>query len=511
MGIRLRFAGYGLLSALAGLGVGHLVAGLLLPAASPVLVVGSAVIDLTPTPVKTWAIRTFGTADKPILIGSVALGVLLLSLLAGIVARRSFKGGATLLGLMAAVAAFAAWTRPAGGPLDAGPALVTGVVAIGALALLLRWEQAAVDEQTARERSSEEATGSTRRGVLLGSGAVLAVGAVAGASGQWLVRRAQQVRRVVLPRPADPAGPIPQGLEQRIDGISPLQTPISDFYRVDTALIVPNVNPDDWTLTIDGDVGEVVELTFDELVEMPMIERHITLSCVSNEVGGPYVGATKWLGVPLKDVLDRAGIEDTSADQILSTSVDGYTASTPLELALDGRDTMIAVAMDGRQLTGEHGFPARLLTPGLFGFVGATKWLERLTLTTYDAEQAYWTERGWATDAPVKVTSRIDTPQPLATLEPGEQVVAGVAWCQHRGIKEVQVRVDGGAWQPVKLGPEVNLDYWRQWYLPWQATEGQHRIAVRAITGDGEVQTPARAAPFPDGSSGIQEIVVNVG
>ena len=283
------------------------------------------------------------------------------------------------------------------------------------------------------------------------------------------------------------------------DGISPLRTSNADFYRVDTRLTVPAVDVDSWTLTIDGDVEQEVTLTFDELAAMTTVERDITLTCVSNEVGGPYVGSARWLGVPLKDVLAKAGIDATKADQILSTDVDGMTISTPLDVALDGRDAIIAIGMNGEALPREHGFPARMVVPGLYGFVSACKWITRMTLTTYDAEQAYWTERDWAIDAPIKISSRIDTPKPLSDSKAGKVIIGGIAWAQHVGIDKVEVRIDGEAWKPAKLGPQVTDDYWRQWYFEWDATPGQHFIACRATNKDGDVQTDVARTTVPRG------------
>lgn len=491
----------GATAALLGAAAGHLVAALTNPSASPVLAVGSTVIDLTPTPVKEWAVARFGTADKPILVGSVVVGSLLLAATAGLVARRRFPLGAALFAVLVAAAGTAALTRPTAGPLDALPTLVTGVVGVGALWLVTRSAQGA-----ARATAADSGPRPTRRTLLVVGAA--AAGAMAGA-GQWLAQVRTRPSSVTLPDPADPAPALPAGLEDRFSGISDLQTPIEDFYRVDTRLALPVVAVDDWTLTIDGDVDREVRLTFDELVAMPLVERDITMTCVSNEVGGGYVGSARWLGVPLAALLDRAGVGDR-ADQILSTDVEGFTISTPLEVALDGRDTLVAVGMNGAPLPRAHGFPARLVTPGLYGFVGSTKWLSRLTLTTYDDAEAYWTDRGWATDAPVKIASRIDTPRPLSTLDAGDAVIGGVAWAQHRGIGGVEVRVDSGPWQQARLGPDVGVDYWRQWYLPWTAAPGQHTLAVRASTVGGELQAADRVTPFPDGSSGIQEIVVNV-
>ncbi len=490
----------GAVAALLGAAAGHLTAAATDPASSPVLAVGSTVIDLTPTPVKEWAVATFGTKDKPILIGSVLIGALALAALGGLLARRRRPLGAATLGLLAAVTGAAALTRPTAGPLDALPAIVTGVVGVGALWALIR--------PGGRQAVGLPSAAGTSRRAFLALGA-LGAAALAGA-GEWLARTRTGPGAVVLPAAARPGPALPMGLEQAVPGISPLQTPTSDFYRVDTRLVLPAIDLDSWRLTVDGDVEREVSLTFDELLAMTLVEKDITLTCVSNEVGGRYVGAARWLGVPLRDVLDLAGIDGTRADQLLSSDVDGFTVGTPLEVALDGRDTLVAVGMNGQPLPAAHGFPARLVTPGLYGFVGATKWLSRLTLTTYDDAQAYWTQRGWATEAPIKVATRIDTPRPLSSTDAGRIAVGGVAWAQHRGIAAVDVRVDGGPWQRAKLGPDVGVDYWRQWSFAWDAEPGQHQLAARATTLDGEVQTAVRTTPFPAGSSGIQEIVVNV-
>ena len=246
---------------------------------------------------------------------------------------------------------------------------------------------------------------------------------------------------------------------------------------------------------------------------MPLIERDITLTCVSNDIGGPYVSGTRFTGVRLTDLLERAEVGTTGADQILSTDVDGMTISTPLDLATDGRDAMIAIAMDGRALPREHGYPARMVVPGLYGYVSACKWITRMTLTTYAEKTAYWTDRGWATDAPIKLMSRIDTPKPLAKVKAGKTFIGGVAWHQHRGLEGVQVRIDGGEWRDATLGPDAGDDYWRQWYVEWDAADAgpgrAHACCPRDLE-DGEVQTAARATPFPDGATGVQSIVVTV-
>ncbi|WP_210649597.1 molybdopterin-dependent oxidoreductase [Nocardioides sp. SYSU D00065] len=511
----LRHAGFGVLATVVGLAAAHLVAALTVPAASPVLAVGSTVIDLTPTPLKEWAIRQFGTADKLVLVGSVTVVVLVLAAVAGIVAARRETPGLLLVVALAGVAGLLAVLRPSAGPLDAVPALVAAVVAVVSLWWLHRLDDRAHREDhraegPARTGLSFRVDGPSRRGVVLASGGLAAAAVAMGAAGRRVTSYRLGGTDVALPVAADPASTFPRGLEQRYAGITPLRTPTGEFYRVDTRLTVPAVDVDSWTLTIDGDVDQEVTLTFEDLAAMPTIERDITLTCVSNEVGGPYVGGARWLGVPLADVLARAGIGRTRADQILSTDVDGMTISTPLDVALDGRDAMIAIGMNGGPLPRTHGFPARMVVPGLYGFVSACKWITRMTLTTYDAEQAYWTERDWAVDAPIKLSSRVDTPKPLSESPAGTVVIGGIAWAQGVGIEKVEVRIDGEAWQQATLGPQVTDDYWRQWYLEWDAEPGQHFIACRATNKDGEVQSDVRRTPFPEGSSGHQEISVTV-
>ncbi|MBS2936128.1 molybdopterin-dependent oxidoreductase [Nocardioides sp. J2M5] len=501
---RTRHAAYGVLATLVGLAAAHLVAAVTVPAASPVLAVGSTVIDLTPTPLKEWAIRQFGSADKLVLVGSVTVVVLLLAALAGVLSARRPTAGLLVVVGLAGVAGVLAVLRPQAGPLDLLPALVAAIVGAASL-----WWLHRVDDRGS-EGSPPGPGGPTRRGVVLATGGLAAAAVAMGGVGRWVTSYRLGGTDVALPTPNDPAPPLPKGLEATYSGISPLQTPTADFYRVDTRLTLPTVDVDSWTLTIDGDVEKEVTLTFDDLAKMRTIERDITLTCVSNEVGGPYVGSARWLGVPLKDVLDLAGIDATKADQILSTDVDGMTISTPLDVALDGRDAMIAIGMNGSSLSRTHGFPARMVVPGLYGFVSACKWITRMTLTTYDEQQAYWTERDWAIDAPIKLSSRIDTPKPLSESKAGKVVVGGIAWAQHVGIERVEVRVDGEAWKPATLGPQVTDDYWRQWYFEWDATPGQHFLACRAVNKDGDVQTDVRMTPFPEGSSGVQEISVNV-
>jgi DMSO/TMAO reductase YedYZ molybdopterin-dependent catalytic subunit len=506
----------GALSAtLAGVGVGHLVAGLVSPDASPVPVVGSTVVDATPTPVKEWAVSTFGTADKTVLVASVAVVTLGLAAALGLVARRHRTLGLGLLGALALTAVAAAAARPAATPVDLLPGFATalvGVLAAGwVLALLDRWGAATADPASgAGPDGRPGADGSnSRRQVLAAVAGLGAVAVTGGAAGRLLGRRGT-APDITLPAPASPLPPPAAGLENRVEGISAFRTPNRQFYRIDTALVIPRVSADSWTLTVDGEVDHPFTLTFDELLALPMVEADITLTCVSNEVGGPYVGAARWLGVRTRDLLERAGVR-AGVDQVLSRSTDGMTISTPLQALVDDRDALVAVAMNGAPLPAVHGFPARLVTPGLYGFVGATKWLSSMTATTYARDSAYWTDRGWATDAPVLTESRIDTPRAHSTVAPGRVLVGGVAWAQGRGIRKVEVRVDDGAWQEATLGPDAGIDFWRQWFLDWDAAPGEHRLTVRATDGTGTTQTGQRTDPYPRGATGWHDILVEVG
>ncbi len=508
---RLTYALFGVLAALVGMASGHLVASLLDQASSPVLAVGSQVIDLTPTPMKEWAIREFGSNDKTILVGWVLAGVLVLAAVAGLLARRRFRYGAGLLVLLVAVAAFTALNRPDAELTDVVPSLVTALAGVGALWLLVRpRHDSAASSPPAADNAALSGPAPTRRGVLVTAGVLTAAAVVLGGAGRWIGKYRARLTDIAFPRPAEPAPPFPIGIEGEHPGVTPLRVRTGDFYRVDTRLDVPIVGIEDWTLTIDGMVDRRLTYTFDDLLALPLIERDITLTCVSNSVGGPYVGGARWLGVRLTDLLDRAGVQ-SGVDQVFSTDVDGMTIGTPYELATDGRDAMIALAMNGEALPREHGYPARMVVPGLYGFISGCKWIERITLTTYAENDSYWTERDWATHAPIKISSRIDTPRALETVASGETFIGGIAWAQqHGGVAAVQVKIDGGPWQDAQLGPSAGNDYWRQWYLPWTAEPGSHTLACRVIDGDGNTQTDARTNPFPEGASGIQSLVVTV-
>ncbi|MGL5817625.1 MAG: molybdopterin-dependent oxidoreductase [Phycicoccus sp.] len=507
----------GVLAAAGAAGAGHLVAAFVSPEASPVPAVGSAVIDLAPTPLKEWAISTFGTADKPILLGSVLVVALAGAGAIGVLARLRRALGLALLAALAFTTSIAVALRPAGTSVDLVPGALTAVAGVGLASwffgLLDRWGEAASDpargadpDRGTADRGTADAGGAHRRQVLAAAAGLGAVAATGGTLGQ-LLSRSSTPTDVALPTPVEALDPLPPGVESSVRGVTPFRTPADDFYRIDTALIIPRVSTEDWSLTVDGDVDTPYSLTFDQLLALPMVEADVTLACVSNEVGGPYVGSARWLGVRTRDLLERAGVR-AAADQVLSRSTDGMTISTPIQALTDDRDALVAVAMNGEPLPARHGFPARLVTPGLYGFVGATKWLTRMTVTTYAAERAYWTERDWATDAPVLTQSRIDTPRDGSRVDAGRVVVGGVAWAQQRGIARVEVRVDDGRWQEAELGPDGGIDYWRQWYLPWDAVPGRHELTVRATDATGATQPERRTDPFPSGASGWHRVTI---
>ncbi|MEO7069174.1 MAG: molybdopterin-dependent oxidoreductase [Nostocoides sp.] len=495
---------------------GHLVAAVVNPAASPVLAIGSTVIDATPTPVKDWAVRNLGTNDKPVLLGSVALGTVVLAAVIGLVSRRHPRLGALLVVALAGLAGVAALSRPTAQPTDVVPSLVAaGIGAIVLLALGRTLERPAggprpVESPLDHTAYAPGSAGrSPRRSFLVGAVGVAGASVAVGALGQRLGGGGGTLpSSIALPQPTTQIPALPVGLEGGTPGLSPFRTAAKDFYRVDTALVVPRVDAERWQLRVEGSVDHPFTLSYKELLAMPMVERDITLNCVSNEVGGPYISSTRWLGVSVKAILERAGLRP-GVQQILSTSTDGMTISTPVEALTDDRGALVAVAMDGQPLPAAHGFPARLVTPGLYGYVGATKWLTRLTATTYAAERAYWTKRGWAIDAPVKTQARIDVPQGLATQPAGRVAIAGVAWSQATGgIGKVEVKVDDGPWREAKLGPDAGTVYWRQWVLAWDATSGRHQVTVRATDSAGQVQTTKDAPPFPNGASGEHSVVV---
>ncbi|MEV4727694.1 molybdopterin-dependent oxidoreductase [Micromonospora humida] len=414
----------------------------------------------------------------------------------------------------------AAGSLPAGGPPVAGPAVdrVDGVPAAGSTA----GERRGTDGPGAPAgpvggppvgwEPLESTDPESRRRFLRGAGLLAGVATVAGLGGHWLAgRRGVSAAReaVALPTPSAVAPTVPAGADLSLAQLAPYTTPNGGFYRIDTALVVPQVDPETWRLRIHGRVRNPIELTFAELLARPMVERYVTLACVSNEVGGDLIGNARWLGVPIRELLDEAEPEE-GADQVVGRSVDGWTCGTPTAALRDGRDALLAVGMNGEPLPVEHGFPVRMVVPGLYGYVSACKWVTELELTSFADFDAYWVPRGWSAQGPVKTQSRIDTPRARNRLTTGEVTVAGVAWAQHRGISRVEVRVDGGAWQEATLAPTVSVDTWVQWSWRWAAPPGEHTLQVRATDRDGETQTPLTAPVAPDGATGWHSVTVTV-
>ncbi len=504
----------GLVAAGAGLAVAEMAAVASDQLQSPVLDVGDRVVDGVPNSIKTLAIEWFGTKDKLALLIGIGAVLAVYAAVLGIVSlTRRWPLAIAGAAVFGAVGAYASQSSRRPAPWWAvAPSLLGGLVAALALVAFrhaLRDRAVAFDKPD--ERSDEQAADVDRRRFLVATGATAAGAAVLGVSGRRLATSsnvAAQRRDLVLPRPAGQLPPVDGAAAAGVAGTSAFVTPNADFYRIDTALTVPLVSVTSWRLDITGMVDREMTLSYSDLTSRPLVEADVTLTCVSNEVGGKLVGNARWLGVRLDDLLDEAGI-DPGADQIVGRSVDGYTCGFPVA-ALDGRDALIAIGMNGEPLPLEHGYPARLIVPGLYGYVSATKWLSELELTTFDEFDQYWVRRGWVDDAPIKVQSRIDTPKGLAKVSAGTVAVGGVAWAQTRGIERVELQVDDGEWVATRLAAEQNADTWRQWSFAWNATPGSHTLRVRATERGGAIQTDERSEPFPSGATGRHQIVVLV-
>ena len=526
-GVAVLYAVLGVLAAAFGVAIGTLAAAFIDPAYAPIEVVASTAIDLPPQPVKEWATSTFGTASKSVVVGVVVVAVVVTAAWAGLTARTRPRFGIQVMIVAGLVGAVAALLRPVDFLLAPLPSIVAGAAAAVALWWLLRMATPSpvagttpsvfasngdfgAAESPDKWQKPAEVQSVSRRGVLLGIGGVVVVGGAALASARWLTTRASAVASrvaAVLPKPAETLGPLPAGVQAPVPGMAPFITPNADFYRIDTAVIVPQVTAEEWTLSFDGMVRRPFTLTYADLLDMPMVERDVTIMCVSNPIGGDLIGTARWLGTPLLPLLERAGIEP-GADQLFSTSFDGWTCSTPLD-GLAEREPLLAIGMNGEPLPIDHGFPVRMIIPGLYGFISATKWVTRISASTYAQDPAYWTVRGWATDAPVLTGSRIDLPQGSLTV--GQTAIGGVAWAMDGdGISRVEVSIDDGPWQDAQLADQPTPRTWRQWWLEWEATPGRHSITVRATNGLGETQTSEVADVVPSGATGYDVGVVEV-
>jgi DMSO/TMAO reductase YedYZ molybdopterin-dependent catalytic subunit len=491
----------GALAAGVALGISELVAGLHPAMPSLAEGLGNRVIDWAPPPLKDFAIATFGTADKPVLLASIAVVVLIMGAAVGRWGRRRWG---IAVGAFLGAAVLAAWAASA----DPGVALGLAVLPGGAAAL------AGLGALRALYGGETTFDPGRRRFVQLAGGAV-AVAVVGAVTGRLLIERSKRAFSgrdgVVLPASVSSLPSPPPGAELGIAGLTPIHVPNRDFYRIDTALFVPRVDTEGWELEVTGRVARPFRVTYRELLSMPMVERDVTLACVSNRVGGDLVGNARWLGVPLLDLLDRAGVE-LGGDQVVGRSVDGFTAGFPYEVLADGRDALVAVGMNGEPLPYEHGFPARLVVAGLYGYVSATKWLEQIELTGWEEFDAYWVPRGWSKEAPIKTQSRIDVPARRTRLEAGPTKVAGVAWAPGRGIERVEVQLGEDApWVEAGLSVPLSVSAWVQWEVPWDAPAGEYLVTVRATDGEGVLQDQQVRTPAPDGATGWHTVRVVVG
>lgn len=495
----------------------ELIAGFVSPSLSTMTAVGGVVIDVVPPGVKDWAVALFGTADKLALLAGMALVIAALAAVAGALELRRRLAGAAVFAVFGLVGVAAVLTRAqATVPAVALPVLAAGIGGLLLQSLISRlgaWHASAQDARADTQKRGQDPAKSGRRGflALLGgsTGAVLVGGAVAtawrgGAAGVNELRRTLH-----LPAPRSRAVAIPPGAEIGLDGMQPLVTPNPDFYRIDTALSVPVLDPREWTLKVTGMVERQVELDFEALQAKPLLERHVTIACVSNEVGGNLIGNALWLGWPVRELLAMAR-PLAGADMVLSRSSDGWTASTPLDVLTDNRDALLAIGMNGEPLPLEHGFPVRMIVPGLYGYVSATKWLTELKVTRFADDVAYWTPRGWSERGPIKISSRIDVPRDGRSARPGTLIFGGVAWAQHTGIGKVELRVDRGDWQQAELAPGISVDTWYQWKLGIDLQPGRHEVQVRATDLNGRVQTEERRSVAPDGATGLDTIRVDV-
>ncbi|MCV7345577.1 molybdopterin-dependent oxidoreductase [Mycolicibacterium rhodesiae] len=501
--------GAGVAAAAVALGVVQLSAAFFSPAADARTAVGTAVINATPGPVKEWAILTFGTADKLFLSVAVIAVIAVLAAVAAIWERSRIPVGSVAFLLAAAAGSAAVLARPGARPVDIIPTLLGAVCGIAVLRLLTSGR---IAERRATDTPDEAEVDPGRR-LSLATLGFAGLGLLGGVAGVVITRRLHSVSgdrdTFALPSAAPPS-PVPADVTPAGVQLPSFITGNGDFYRIDTALSVPQLSRADFRLRIHGMVDREITYTFDDLKKFEPIDKVVTLTCVSNPVGGDLISNATWTGYRVRDLLRDSGIH-TDADMVLSTSVDGFTAGTPVEALTDGRDAILAIGMNGVPLPVEHGYPARLVVPGLYGYVSATKWVVDLELTRFDRVQAYWTKLGWSERGPIKTESRVDVPRDGQKVAKGPVTFGGVAWAQNRGVKAVEVRIDDGPWQQAQLGAAYSNDTWRLWSFPWTATQnGFHTITVRATDNTGAVQTQDQAPPAPDGATGWHSVSFEV-
>ncbi|MCV7402169.1 molybdopterin-dependent oxidoreductase [Mycobacterium fragae] len=461
--------------------------------------IGSVAIDLTPGPIKEWAIQTLGSLDK-FFVGVVVLVVIAtIAAIAGTLETQRRPLGSAVIAAAGVLGCIAVLSRQGATALDIIPTVAGAACGVATLRLLTRRFWAGPEDRA----DHDEPDASRRRLVVYG---LLGFGVVSGVAGAVVTRLVHSVatdrNAFALPRPRTSAPHIPPDVQPKGVALPSFITPSADFYRVDTALVVPQLGRGDWRLRIHGMVDREATYSFDDLAHFDVVETVTTLTCVSNPVGGNLISTGVWTGYRVADLLAAAGVH-ADADMVLSTSIDGFTAGTPVQALTDGRDALLAVGLNGQPLPIEHGYPARLVVPGLYGYVSATKWVVEIELTRFDKAQAYWTRQGWAPRAPIKTESRIDVPKGGQRVPMGNVVFGGVAWAQNRGVRAVEVLIDDGVWQPAQQGARYSNQTWRLWSFPWQAkSPGKHTITVRATDNTGAIQTAERVGPVPDGATG---------
>lgn len=493
----------GVAAAAVSLGVATLVSVPFAAQSEPRTAVGSAIVDLTPGPVRELVIHTLGGLDKLFLAVVVLVVIATIAALAATWETPRRPAGSAVFAAAGMLGCAAVLSRPGATLLDIVPTVVGTGCGIAVLRLL------ALRVWTGPDESPAAGVDAGRRGWLITAG-LLGIGVAGGIVGAVAARLSSSVAAerdtAAIPRPCVPAPPIPADVQPNGVALPSFLTDAADFYRVDIALSVPQLSREDWRLRIHGLVDREITYSFADLARFEAVERAITLTCVSNPVGGELISTGMWTGYRLTDLLRAAGV-DAGADMLLSTSVDGFTVGTPLEALSDGRDALLAIGLNGQPLPVQHGYPARLVVSGLYGYVSATKWVTDLELTRFDRARAYWTGQGWAPRAPIKTESRIDVPKPGQRMPVGPAVFGGVAWAQNRGVRAVEVRIDDGDWQPAQLGAAYSDQTWRLWSLPWQAsTPGRHTVTVRATDGTGAVQTSDQTGTVPDGATGWHSV-----
>ncbi len=500
----------GLVAGLAGLVTSYFAAMALTIRESPVVAVAELIIRVTPGPIAEYLISVVGRLDKPLLLVGILVFLGVVFAWAGRLARHTWWAPAVVYAALSAFGALAVSTQRGSTITDVVPVavgFVTWLVTLSVLTEPLRVGEAmgeAAGEPAGESPGEAAVDAPTRRTFLVRAGILVVAAGVLGVAGRVVGRGRRHVEEVrnLLRLPQVTRPQLPEGASLGVAGVSRWMTPADEFYLIDTAFVKPAIEPRDWSLRIHGMVEREITLTYEQLIERQFTEAWVTLNCVSNEVGGDLIGNAWWSGVRLAPLLEEAGVL-AGADAVLQTSEDGWTCGTPLAALTDDRDAMLAVAMNGRPLPIDHGFPVRTIVPGLYGYVSATKWVVDMEVSTFADITSYWTERGWGELGPVKMSSRVDVPRSGEEVPAGEVTFGGVAWSQHTGISAVEFSIDGGDWTQADLGVVPSEDTWVQWSGTASVDAGDHLVRVRAIDNDGLVQTSVEQGVLPDGATGL--------